>query len=220
MHACPNRTGRGWTTIYEQIQTRMKNLQKTEQVLGIDFNRPLVGFDHLDKLNDLARKKRKHSDDIQLYMTTSGLLKVCKKKIVRSLTTDFNLGYLYIQIDEDYWSVLEPFSLSVDLNIKSPKCKLAEEKFSRFSLVGNSKLNDVDLLLEAETKCFSSKRFTRREKDCFISKGIKQISLGKYTSKVGIKVQLLSLKDCTFVSQGMRVLNGISTIHLMLEMCP
>ncbi|GJT14442.1 hypothetical protein Tco_0861484 [Tanacetum coccineum] len=60
--------------------------------------------------------------------------RVCKKKIVRSLTTDFNLGYLYIQIDEDYWSVLEPFSLSVDLNIKSPKCKLAEEKFSRVSL--------------------------------------------------------------------------------------
>ncbi|GJW26670.1 ribonuclease H-like domain-containing protein [Tanacetum coccineum] len=54
-----------------------------------------------------------------------------------------------------------------------------------FSLVDNSKLNDVDLLLEAETKCFSSRRFTRREKDCFMSKGIKQISLGKYTFKVG-----------------------------------
>ncbi|GJV45805.1 hypothetical protein Tco_1430341, partial [Tanacetum coccineum] len=71
-------------------------------------------------------------------------------------------------------SVPEPFSLLVDLNIKSPKYNLAEDKFSFvalktiqlqfFSLVGNSKLNDVDLLLEAETKCFSSRRFTRREK--------------------------------------------------------
>ncbi|GKC64344.1 hypothetical protein Tco_1096942 [Tanacetum coccineum] len=75
MHACPNRTGRGWTTIYEQIQTRMKNLQKTEQVLGIDFNRPLVGFDHLDKLNDLARKKRKHADDIHDYFRSTKMFK-------------------------------------------------------------------------------------------------------------------------------------------------
>ncbi|GKB21023.1 hypothetical protein Tco_0854946 [Tanacetum coccineum] len=31
----------------------------------------------------------------------------------------------------------------------------------QFSLVGNAKLNDVDLLLEAEMKCFTSRRFTR-----------------------------------------------------------
>nr|GEU49032.1 hypothetical protein [Tanacetum cinerariifolium] len=96
------------------------------------------------------------------------------------------------------WSVPEPFSLFVDLNIKSSKYKLAEDKFNfsqlktssasvlqelQFSLVGKSKLNDVDLLLEAEMKCFSSRSFTRREKYCLMSKGIKQISLRLKSSK-------------------------------------
>ncbi|GJV25661.1 integrase, catalytic region, zinc finger, CCHC-type containing protein [Tanacetum coccineum] len=55
--ACPNRTGKGWKTIYGQIQTRM------------DY------FDPLDKLNDLANKKRKHADDIHNYFKANKMLK-------------------------------------------------------------------------------------------------------------------------------------------------
>ncbi|GJY55589.1 hypothetical protein Tco_0454704 [Tanacetum coccineum] len=104
-------------------------------------------------------------------------------------------------------SVPDPFSFLVDLNIKSPKYKLVEDKFSfislktiqlqLFSLVDNSKLNDVDLLLEAKMKCFSFRRFTRQEKRLLYIKRNKTNLLGKDTSKVGIEVQLLSLKDCT-----------------------
>ncbi|GKF96072.1 hypothetical protein Tco_0288807, partial [Tanacetum coccineum] len=36
----------------------------TEAELGIDLDRPLSKQDPLDRLNDLANKKRKHADDI------------------------------------------------------------------------------------------------------------------------------------------------------------
>ncbi|GKB72479.1 hypothetical protein Tco_0933891 [Tanacetum coccineum] len=208
MQACPKRTRAGWTSIYEKIQTRMHNLYKTEQELRIDFNKPLGEQDPLDKLNDIARKKRKHADDIHDYFRSTKRYKssvqyedhparivlnepclVGKKKIVCSLTTDFNLGYLNIQIRGDCWLCLAEDNSTSAL---------------QFSLVDNSKLNDVDLLLEAEMKCFSFRRFKRREKDCFISKGIHKISLGKDTSKVGIEVQLLSVGkiDCNRLITG------------------
>ncbi|GJY57030.1 hypothetical protein Tco_0456145 [Tanacetum coccineum] len=45
----------------------MENLHKTEAELEIDFNKPLGEQDPIIKLNDLARKKRKHADDIHDY---------------------------------------------------------------------------------------------------------------------------------------------------------
>ncbi|GKD18163.1 hypothetical protein Tco_1207321, partial [Tanacetum coccineum] len=65
--ACPNRTGKGWKTIYSQIQTRMDYLHTTEAELGINLDIPLSEQDLLDKLNNLANKKRKHADDIHDY---------------------------------------------------------------------------------------------------------------------------------------------------------
>ncbi|GJV08110.1 hypothetical protein Tco_1345766 [Tanacetum coccineum] len=59
--ACPTRMGKGWKTIYEQIQTRMDYLYETEEELGIDLDKPLSEQGPLDKLNDLANKKRKHA---------------------------------------------------------------------------------------------------------------------------------------------------------------
>ncbi|GJT81481.1 hypothetical protein Tco_1055823 [Tanacetum coccineum] len=62
MQACPKRIGARWTTIYEQLQTRMDNLHKIEQEWRIDFSKPLGEHDPLDKLDELAKKKRKHAD--------------------------------------------------------------------------------------------------------------------------------------------------------------
>ncbi|GJR72335.1 hypothetical protein Tco_0084700 [Tanacetum coccineum] len=42
----------------------MENLHKTEQELEIDFTHPLGEQDPMIKLNDHARKKRKHANDI------------------------------------------------------------------------------------------------------------------------------------------------------------
>nr|GEV10550.1 hypothetical protein [Tanacetum cinerariifolium] len=71
IEACPKRTRDGWTTIYEKIQTKIENLHKTKQDLGINFNKPLGEYDPLDILNDLARKKRKHADDIYDYFRST-----------------------------------------------------------------------------------------------------------------------------------------------------
>ncbi|GJV13837.1 hypothetical protein Tco_1355378 [Tanacetum coccineum] len=67
----PKRTRAGWTTIYSQIQTRMENMYKNEQELEIDFNKPLGEQDPIIKLNDLARKKMKHADDIHDYFKST-----------------------------------------------------------------------------------------------------------------------------------------------------
>ncbi|GJR69551.1 hypothetical protein Tco_0015616 [Tanacetum coccineum] len=45
----------------------MENLHKIKHELEIEFNKPLGEQDPIIKLNDLARKKRKHADDIPEY---------------------------------------------------------------------------------------------------------------------------------------------------------
>ncbi|GJR79014.1 retrovirus-related pol polyprotein from transposon TNT 1-94 [Tanacetum coccineum] len=75
VQACPNRTGKGWTTIYGKIKTRMDYLHQTEAELGIDLNKPLSEKDLLDKMNELAMKKRKHADDIHDYFRANKRLK-------------------------------------------------------------------------------------------------------------------------------------------------
>ncbi|GJY92158.1 hypothetical protein Tco_0507940 [Tanacetum coccineum] len=106
MQACPNRTGAGWTTIYSQIQTIIDNLHKTEKELELDFSKPLGEQDPIIKLNNLAKKKRKHVDDFHEYFRPT-------KKYKSS-----------VQFADHY---SEPFSLSVDLNIKYPKYSLVED---------------------------------------------------------------------------------------------
>ncbi|GJT05225.1 hypothetical protein Tco_0839687 [Tanacetum coccineum] len=73
--ACPNRTRKGWKTIYGQIQTRIDYLHTIEAELGINLDIPLSEQDPLDKLNDLANKKRKHADDIHDYCKANKRLK-------------------------------------------------------------------------------------------------------------------------------------------------
>ncbi|GJV05525.1 hypothetical protein Tco_1343181 [Tanacetum coccineum] len=73
--ACPNKKGKGWMSIYKQIQERMDYLRTTEAELGIDLDRPLSEQDPLDRLNDLANKKRKHADDIHDFFRANKRLK-------------------------------------------------------------------------------------------------------------------------------------------------
>ncbi|GJY04890.1 hypothetical protein Tco_0370830 [Tanacetum coccineum] len=59
MQVCPSRKEAGWSTIYEKIKKIMDYLHKTEAKLGIDFSKPLIEQEPLDKLNDLAKKEEK-----------------------------------------------------------------------------------------------------------------------------------------------------------------
>ncbi|GJY86618.1 retrovirus-related pol polyprotein from transposon TNT 1-94 [Tanacetum coccineum] len=63
------------TSIYKQIQERMDYLRTTKVELGIDLDRPLSNQDPLDRLNDLANKKRKHADDIHDFFRANKRLK-------------------------------------------------------------------------------------------------------------------------------------------------
>ncbi|GJX62281.1 hypothetical protein Tco_0295181 [Tanacetum coccineum] len=122
MKACPNRTRKGWEIHYEQCKQ-----------------------DPLDKLNDLANKKRKHAYDIHDYFKANKRLKssvqyedhlpgtvlnepilassVSALQVVRRLESIFTLVYAAVQkLKKDSWKELQ------------------------FSLVDNSKLNVVYLL--------------------------------------------------------------------------
>nr|GEU44771.1 hypothetical protein [Tanacetum cinerariifolium] len=67
MNACPNKTGKGWKIIYDQICSRMDYIHITKAELGINLDIPLSIHEPLDKLDDLSNKKRKHADDIHDY---------------------------------------------------------------------------------------------------------------------------------------------------------
>nr|GEW75446.1 hypothetical protein [Tanacetum cinerariifolium] len=58
-----------------QIRSRMDYINTTEVELCINLDIPLSKKDPLDKLNDLANKKRKHADDIHDYFKTNKRLK-------------------------------------------------------------------------------------------------------------------------------------------------
>ncbi|GKF74237.1 hypothetical protein Tco_0220569, partial [Tanacetum coccineum] len=73
--ACPNKKGKGWTSIYKQIQERMDYLRTTEAELGIDLDKSLSEHDPLDRLNDLANKKKKYADDIHDFFRANKRLK-------------------------------------------------------------------------------------------------------------------------------------------------
>ncbi|GJU57643.1 hypothetical protein Tco_1235409 [Tanacetum coccineum] len=59
----------------EVIQERMDYLYTTEAELGINLDRPLSKQDPLDRLNDLANKKRKHANDIHDFFRANKRLK-------------------------------------------------------------------------------------------------------------------------------------------------
>ncbi|GJV45131.1 hypothetical protein Tco_1429667 [Tanacetum coccineum] len=71
LKVCPNKKGVGWSTIYGKIKTRMDYFHKTKAELEIDFSKPLSEQHPLDKLNDLARKKRKNADNIHDYFRST-----------------------------------------------------------------------------------------------------------------------------------------------------
>nr|GEW04868.1 hypothetical protein [Tanacetum cinerariifolium]GEW57730.1 hypothetical protein [Tanacetum cinerariifolium] len=73
--ACPNKKSKGWTFIYKRIQEIIDYLYTTQAKLGINLDRPLSEQDPLDRLNDLANKKRKHADDIIDFFRANKRLK-------------------------------------------------------------------------------------------------------------------------------------------------
>ncbi|GJV02673.1 probable sodium/metabolite cotransporter BASS4, chloroplastic [Tanacetum coccineum] len=54
IQACPDKSDKGWKTIYDVVKTRLDQLTQTGQELKIDLNKPLKEQDPLNELNELA----------------------------------------------------------------------------------------------------------------------------------------------------------------------
>ncbi|GKC57372.1 hypothetical protein Tco_1084970 [Tanacetum coccineum] len=85
IEACPKRTRKGWEIIYKQIGTRMDYIHTTKAELGINLDIPLSKQDPLDKLNDLANKKK---NMLMTSMTTS--------KQPKGLIHHFSIEIIYL----------------------------------------------------------------------------------------------------------------------------
>ncbi|GKB82586.1 hypothetical protein Tco_0949481 [Tanacetum coccineum] len=74
LQACPDKSEKGWKTIYDLVKTRVDQLTQTEQELKIDLNQHLKEQDSLDELTDLANKKRKRTSDLRDHSSLSALV--------------------------------------------------------------------------------------------------------------------------------------------------
>ncbi|GJW81711.1 hypothetical protein Tco_0145686 [Tanacetum coccineum] len=139
---CPNKKGKGWTSIYKQIQERMDYLRTTKAELGIDLDRPLREQDLLDRLNDLANKKRKHVDDIHDFFRANKKPKSSVQYKDHPASTVFNEPVLASALQ-----VLRRLgSIFTSVYVAEQKLKKDSWKELQFNLVDNSKLNVVYLL--------------------------------------------------------------------------
>ncbi|GJU43750.1 hypothetical protein Tco_1201016 [Tanacetum coccineum] len=77
---------------------------QTEEELGIDLDKPLSKQDPLDKLNDLANKKRKHADDIHDNFRANKRLKSSVQYEDHPARTVLNEPVLgMIMFNSDHW---------------------------------------------------------------------------------------------------------------------
>ncbi|GJW84559.1 hypothetical protein Tco_0157704 [Tanacetum coccineum] len=127
LQACPDKSEKGWKTIYDLVKTRVDKLTQTEQELKMDLNQPLKEQDPLDKLTDLANKKRKITSDLRDHSSLSASVaevpSASALQVLKILGSIFTSVYAVVQkIKKDSWLELQ------------------------FSLADNSKLNVVYLL--------------------------------------------------------------------------
>ncbi|GJU10151.1 hypothetical protein Tco_1132547 [Tanacetum coccineum] len=167
--ACPKK-GKQWTSIYKQIQERIDYLRTTEDELRIDLDRPLSEQDPLDRLNDLANKKRKHADDIHDFFRANKRLKTFS-------------SLLLAEIDKRNLNPLKQMRVIEQLTHRIRRL----EEYLHFSVCSGTETKEGHLERKV---CKAGKRLLYVKRN-------KAISLGNVTSKVGIEVQQLSSNDCT-----------------------
>nr|GEV56562.1 hypothetical protein [Tanacetum cinerariifolium] len=76
IQACPDKSEKGWKTIYGLVKTRLDQLTQTEQELMIDLNKHLKEQDPLNELNELATKKKKKVGDFKPRKASAQVLQI------------------------------------------------------------------------------------------------------------------------------------------------
>ncbi|GJX91143.1 retrotransposon protein, putative, ty1-copia subclass [Tanacetum coccineum] len=162
---------KSWNKRFDE-EIKKVDLGEAAYILGIKITRDrskrliaLCQSSYLDKL--LKRFKMENSKCGNIPMQEKPNL----SKAQVASTPEYNLCSQFSKILVNYTglllTLLGQFSTLQSLNLCSGSATEEQnlKKEFQFSLVGNSKLNDVDVPLEAETKIFSSRRFTRRKID-------------------------------------------------------
>ncbi|GKA00372.1 hypothetical protein Tco_0672922 [Tanacetum coccineum] len=200
----------------------MNYIHTTEAELGKNLDIPLskqIGT-RIDKLNDLTNKKRKHADDIHDYFKANKSLKSSvqyKDHLPGTMLNEPVLGMIMFNSyhRQDFVTIEDLKDLSNTMLYTIQEIFFRRHQghglddhartFSSLLLFESLKLLQRQLFKSLEDWEVSSlrcmqRRFTRQEKDCFMSKGIKQSPWEMLLLKVGIEVHQLFLKDCTCLS--------------------
>nr|GEU56330.1 uncharacterized mitochondrial protein AtMg00810-like [Tanacetum cinerariifolium] len=120
--------GKGWPTMYGQIQTRIDYLHETKVKLETDLDKPPSEQDPLDKLSGLAKTKRKNADDIHDYFRANKRLKSSVQYEDHPAETMLNESVLgMIMFNSYHKQILLPFKT---LEISQMRCCTLYKKSS------------------------------------------------------------------------------------------
>ncbi|GJT22355.1 hypothetical protein Tco_0892292 [Tanacetum coccineum] len=93
IQACPNKSEKGWKTIYDLVKTRLDQLTQTEQELKIDLNKPLKEQDPLNELTSAHQVLRRlGSIFTSVYAAVQKLKKGSWKELQFSLVDNSKLN--------------------------------------------------------------------------------------------------------------------------------
>nr|GEX83385.1 hypothetical protein [Tanacetum cinerariifolium] len=141
---CPNKKGKGWMSIYKQIQERLDYFRTTEVELGINLDRPLSEQDLLDRL-DLTNKKRKRADDIHDFFRANKRLKSSVQY------EDHPVGTV---LNEPRRSTSRPTLLpeypTQDFTVSTRSLKAKKTVYTSLTKLATKNLNEVQLEHEME----------------------------------------------------------------------
>nr|GEV27207.1 putative reverse transcriptase domain-containing protein [Tanacetum cinerariifolium] len=217
--ALPNKKGKWWTSIYKQIQERMDYLRTTEAELGINLDKPLSDQDPLDRLNDLANKKRNHADDIHDFFRANKRLKSSVQYKDHPAGTVLNEPVLDMILFKSY-NIQDFVTIEYFRVFSNTMLYTIQEIFFRLHQVQGLMIMPGPSVLRRLGSIFTSvytsvqklkkdSWFTRREKGLLYIKRNKAISLENVTSRVDIGVHQLFLNDCSgSVGGSMRWFDG------------
>ncbi|GJW87172.1 transposase, MuDR, MULE transposase domain protein [Tanacetum coccineum] len=177
----------------------MDYIHTTKAELGINLDIPLSKQDPLDKLNDLANKKIKHADDIHDYFKATKRLKSSDFVTIEDLK-DFSNAMLYT-VQEIFFRQHQGPGVDDHARTFSSLllAKVDKRNLNPLKSLEDWEVSSLQCMQRSLNISFTSRRFIRREKDCFMPKGIKQSPLEKVLLKSAEKYICFSSKDCTWL---------------------
>ncbi|GJS24699.1 hypothetical protein Tco_0453331 [Tanacetum coccineum] len=211
----------------------MDYIHETEAELGINLDIPLSEQDPLNKLNDLANKKRKHADDIHDYFKANKRLKSSIQYEDHPAGTVLNEHVLGPGLDDHARTFSSLLLAEIDKRNLNPLKQIRTieqlrhftqaEVFQFEKLSSASALQALRRLGSIFTSVYAADQNLKKAykvykagKRLLYVKSNKAISLGVTNSKVGIEVQQLFLKGLYLSLSSKKITPQLSFNHLAI----